>query len=222
MTRHLRPIFAAALACTAAHAQVVQTQVGVPPALEVQRVAPQLVAFAGSDVNFQNLVNGLNLGLPVTLTTPLGQGVTQVVSFTPSGTMPALQIAQLLESARQTAISNGIAAPTAQQLAVILNGGALPTATGSRVVTGLIGGNAAVNTTLATPPSVAVTLQSTPRFSVSDNPVPRGISDTPVPPVSTTTPTTGTTSLPAFVPGGAAAGASAPVNSAPRRWGTAR
>ena len=220
MRRHVKLFFAAALACSAAHAQVVQTQIGVPPALDVQRLAPQLVAFAGSDVNFQNLVNGLNLGLPITLATPLGAGVTQVVTFTPTGTMSALQIAQVLETARQTAIANGIATPTAQQVAVILNGGALPTATGSRVVTGLIGSNAPVNTTLTSPPSVAATLQSTPRFNVSDNPVPRGVSDTPVPPVSTT-PTPGTATPPAFVPGGAA-GASAPAATGPRRWGTPR
>jgi hypothetical protein len=217
----------AALTFSAAHAQVVQTQFGAP-ALEVQRLAPQLLAFAGSEVNFQNLVNGLNLGLPVTLTTPIGQGVTQVVTFTPSGTMSSTQIAQVLESARQTAISNGLVTPTAQQLATILNGGALATATGNRVVTGLVGTNNTVNATFATTPSVAVQLQNSARFNVSDNPTPRGVSDTPTTPVATTTPTTTTSGaaaganapLPAFIPGGAAAGGTA--NTAPRRWGVAR
>src|SRR5207237_635690 len=88
-------------------------------------------AFAGGDVNFANLVNGLALGLPVTLTTPVGIGVTQVVNFTPLGTMSALQIAQTLETARQSLISRGIATPTAQQIGATLIGGQLPTALGT-------------------------------------------------------------------------------------------
>jgi hypothetical protein len=180
MMRSLRLSFlAAAIFAGGAHAQMFQTQIAVPPALEVQRLAPQLVAFAGGDVNFQNLANGLALGLPVTLTTPVSPGVTQVVSFAPVGTMTPLQIAQTLENARQAAIANGIAAPTAQQLGVILNGGALPTALGSTNVNGLIGGNAGVNTSLATS-APAVQLQQTPRFARSDSPLPRGISDTPL------------------------------------------
>jgi hypothetical protein len=214
MVHKLRCILAAgALAFGAAHAQqVVVQQIGVPAVLEVLRIAPQLQVFTGSEVNFQNLVNGLNLGLPVTLTTPLGQGVTQVVSFTPAGTMPALQIAQVLENARQVAISLGLASPTAQQLAVILNGGVLSTASGNRAIAGLIGSNGTVSTVLATQPSVAATLQSTPRVNVSDSPLPRGISDSPQPPVSSA-PATGATT-PAVVRG-AAAGATAP------RWGAA-
>src|SRR5436190_1978592 len=109
-------IAAAALAMTAlVHAQTLQVQTGTSPVIEVQRLAPQLVAFAGGEVNFANLVNGLALGLPVTLTTPVGAGVTQVVNFTPVGTMSAVQIAQTLETARQSLISRGIATPTAQQ-----------------------------------------------------------------------------------------------------------
>ncbi len=205
MIRSLRlSVLAAVLIAGAAHAQMFQTQIGVAPALEVQRLAPQLVAFAGGDVNFQNLVNGLALGLPVTLTTPVGPGVTQLVSFTPVGTMTPLQVAQTLENARQAAIANGIAAPTAQQLGVILNGGALPTALGSTSVNGLIGGNAGMNTSLATT-APAVQLQQTPRFARSDSPLPRGISDTPLtPPLSTSSFGTAAPASPAF---GATSGA---------------
>jgi hypothetical protein len=219
MARKLRCILVAgALACAAAQAQqvVVQQQVGVPAVLEVLRIAPQLQVFTGSEVNFQNLVNGLNLGLPVTLSTPLGQGVTQVASFTPVGTMPALQIAQVLENARQVAISLGIVVPTAQQLAVILNGGVVSTASGNRVIAGLIGSNGTLSTVLATQPSVAATLQSAPRVNVSDSPLPRGISDSPQPPVSTA-PTATTATPKPFLPSGAAAGGSAPTP----RWGAA-
>src|SRR5436190_206604 len=75
--------------------------------IEVQRLAPQLVAFAGGQANFDNLVNGLASGTPISLTTLLPTGGTQVASFTPSGTMSALQIAQTLESVRQSLITRG-------------------------------------------------------------------------------------------------------------------
>src|SRR5436853_2237230 len=119
-------VLLAALALSAAAgAQSTLVQLGSQPAVEVQRLAPQLVAFAGGDVNFNNLVNGLALGLPITLTTATAPGVTQVVSFTPSGAMSVTQIAQLLESARQSLIARGIATPTAEQLGTVLTGGTL-------------------------------------------------------------------------------------------------
>src|SRR3954466_10476303 len=116
-------LLAAALVLPAAQAQVQTTPVS--PAIEVQRLAPQLLAFAGSDVNFANLVNGLALGVPVTLTTPLANGGAQVFSFTPTGAMGTLDIAQTLEKARQLLISRGVATPTAQQLGTALTGGSL-------------------------------------------------------------------------------------------------
>ena len=86
---------------------------GVPQSLQVTRLAPQLVSFAGSQANFDSLVNGLALGAAVTLSTVLPDGQVQTVSFTPRGTMTATQIAQTLETARQDLISRGVAAPTA-------------------------------------------------------------------------------------------------------------
>src|SRR5438874_3881693 len=154
-------IAAAALAMTAlVHAQTLQVQTGTSPVIEVQRLAPQLVAFAGGEVNFANLVNGLALGLPVTLTTPVGAGVTQVVNFTPVGTMSAVQIAQTLETARQSLMSRGIATPTAQQIGAVLIGGQLPTAIGTVQVTGLVSGSAVVGTSTVTQPSPAAVMQA--------------------------------------------------------------
>ncbi|HTM59354.1 MAG TPA: hypothetical protein VL199_03265 [Burkholderiales bacterium] len=156
--------------------------------LEVQRLAPQLVAFAGGDANFQNLVNGLASGSAVTLTTALPTGGTQVVSFTPTGTMTVQQIAQTLENVRQSLIVRGIAAPNAQQLATALTGGALLTPSGPTQV------GAAITTTTAVvqqqQQSTAVQIQNTfsnaaagastaIRSQTSDSPFPRGISDTP-------------------------------------------
>lgn len=189
MVRILSLLAAAVLASGTAQAQVqvVQTQNQVSPVVQVQALAPQLVPFAGGDVNFANLVNGLFFGLPVTLTSPIGPGVTQVSTFTPAGTLTPLQIAQVLETARQTAIANGIAAPTAQQIAVILNGGALPTAAGATTVSGLMTGTAATAATgtTGTQISPAAQLQSQRTFVVSDSLRQRGISDTPTPTNST-------------------------------------
>lgn len=105
---------------------------------EVQGLAPQLVTFAGSQQNFQSLVDGLAAGQPVTLVTQTPDGLTQTVTFTPVGTLTPLQVAQTLEAARQQLISRGIAAPSAQQIGITLAGGALPTTTGNVQVTGLV------------------------------------------------------------------------------------
>lgn len=167
MKRALLTLAALAMLGTA-NAQTVQLQTGVPPALEVQRLAPQLVVFAGGDVNFANLVNGLAFGVPVTLTTPLQTGLTEIVTFTPAGAMTPLAIAQTLESARQALIARGIAIPTAQQLGVALAGGTLATVTGTTQVTPLI---------TTTNPSLlqsGATVRNT-----SDSLLSRGISDTP-------------------------------------------
>jgi hypothetical protein len=203
-------ILAAALALsTNVLAQALETQTfpqsQIPPALEVQRLAPQLVAFAGGDANFQNLVNGLATGAAVTL----ADG-TQVVSFTPGSAMNALQIAQTLEKVRQSLIGRGIATPTAQQLAIILTGGSLPTALGTTPVTGVVPASTPITTSTAAQQSPAAAIQkgmspaaagstAPVRSNVSDSPFPRGISDTPAP----------------SVPGAAAAAGSAAAFGAP-------
>jgi len=191
-----RLLLVLALALPAAHAQVQTTPVS--PAVEVQRLAPQLLAFAGSDVNFANLVNGLALGVPVTLTTPLSTGGMQVFTFTPSGTLTSTQIAQVLETARQSLIARGIATPTAQQLGATLAGGTVATAIGPSPANALV--NTSTTTTAASAPtgqSPATAIQNATSATVnaaagssstsatptvrntSDSPLPRGIADTP-------------------------------------------
>ncbi|HUQ24944.1 MAG TPA: hypothetical protein VM140_04680 [Burkholderiales bacterium] len=152
MKTALRSLVAAALlAPVLAPAQTTTTTVlGVPPSLQVMRLAPQLVTFMGSQANFDSLVNGLALGAPVTLTTSLPNGQIQLVTFTPQGTMTAQQIAQTLETGRQSLISRGVAAPTAQQVATTLTGGLLPTQTGAVQVNALLPSN---NLPVATAPS---------------------------------------------------------------------
>ena len=166
--------------------QAGQAQTGpVPIALEVQRLAPQLVSFAGSQANFESLVTGLALGLPVTLTTAGADGVTQTVSFVPPGgalSSPA-EIARVLEAARQQLIASGIAAPSSQQLGTTLAGTALPVTLGTTAsgTTPAAPGAAAAG---ATAPSPAEQLQSrtpAPRVNTSDSRVVGNTSDSPVP-----------------------------------------
>jgi hypothetical protein len=122
----------------AALAQTAPLSISTPAGLEVQRLAPQLIAFAGSDANFQNLVNGLSLGIPVTLVTVGADGFTQTVTFTPAAALSNSDIARTLEIARQQLIARGVATPTAEQIGVTLAGGNLPTASGSIQVSGLM------------------------------------------------------------------------------------
>lgn len=165
--------------------------------LQVQRLAPQLVAFAGGQANFDNLVNGLAAGAPISLTTVVPAGGTQVVTFTPSGTMTTLQIAQTLENVRQSLITRGIAAPTAQQIATALAGGALATPAGTTQVNGVV--TTTTNTSTVVQQSPAVAIQNTfgqaaagastsIRSQTSDSRFPRGIGDSPSPQVSTPAP----------------------------------
>jgi hypothetical protein len=136
-----------AVACQAALAQT-----AVPPTLTVQRLAPQLVAFAGSQANFQSLVTGLAQGTAVQLVTVLPDGSTQVVTFTPAAAMAPDAIAQLLETARQQLIGLGIGNPTAEQIGFTLMGGVVPTALGGSQVTGVLNPR--------NPPSPAAQIQS--------------------------------------------------------------
>lgn len=173
---------------------------------EVLQLAPQLLAFAGSEANFLSLVNGLASGLPVTLTTITPEGVTQTASFTPAGTLTALQIAQILESARQSLIARGVGAPTAPQLAAALAGGALATPIGSVQVAGVLpitpptvaglpstaGAAAARGASVAPvaaaggPAAASAGTAAVPRFT-SDTPTLRSTSESPIPPASVST-----------------------------------
>ena len=131
-----RLLLAAALA-TACHATLAQEST-VPPTVSVQRLAPQLVPFAGSEANFQSLVNGLASGTQVQLFTVLPNGFIQNVSFTPTAALTPTQVAQILETARQQLIGLGIGAPTAEQLGFALMGGVVPTALGGTQVPGAL------------------------------------------------------------------------------------
>ena len=152
MPARLALVAALAIAC---HGAMAQTP-AVPPAVTVQRLAPQLVAFAGSEANFQALVAGLTSGTQVQLFSVLPSGFTQTVTFTPTTTFSPAQAAQVLEAARQQLIGLGIGAPTSEQLAFALMGGIVPTALGGTQVPGQLNAQQAA----ANPPSPAAQIQA--------------------------------------------------------------
>lgn len=211
MARRLSLLAFLALAAHAAafgQAAAVQS----PASLEVLRLAPQLVAFAGSDANFQSLVNGLAQGLPVTLVTATPDGLTQTASFTPSGTLTPLQVAQTLEAARQQLISRGIATPNAQQIGVVLAGGSLPTAAGNVPVTGLVPLAAAQTSASAgVTASAGATAPAAPMQFTSDSPRLGNTSDTPSAPASTVPATSSVPAATAATPGARSNGSPSPA-----------
>lgn len=137
MAKHIRLAASAALIFALQTGALAQTAPSTGPQ-QVLGLAPQLSAFAGSDANFQALVNGLLQGIPVTLTTLTADGFLQTVTFTPASALSVGDVARLLEAARQQLISRGVANPTAQQIGVVLTGGQLPTPSGVTQVSGLV------------------------------------------------------------------------------------
>lgn len=199
-----------AFAAAQAHAQIGQTPPGPAPtpaaqapvvsiSQEVERLAPQLIAFAGSRANFEALVTGLALDVPVTLTTVGADGLVQTVRFAlPGGAQPdATQIARTLEGARQQLISQGVATPSAQQLGEQISGTTVPvtvttlppTLAPTTPAPGLQPG--ATGAAGGTAPSPAVQIQSrnipdAPRTNTSDSRNLDSTSASPVPPPSGT------------------------------------
>lgn len=176
-------------------------QTTLPASVQVSQLAPQLIAFAGGQTNFDNLANGLAAGAPVTLVTTLLNGQVQTVSFTPQGTMTPAQIAQTLVAAQQSLIGQGIAIPTGQQVAVALTGGVLPTQVGAVQVAGVL---PAANRP-ATAAAGGTAPPGTPTTPAATSVPARGVVTPTVPVASTTnTPVTVTTTpVPAVNPNGA-------------------
>jgi hypothetical protein len=151
---------AALLVPPLAQAQTQAQAQDVPAA--VIGLAPQLVNFAGSTANFQNLVNGLAQGTPVTLVALTADGFRQTATFTPTSALTPVQIAQTLERARQALIARGVGAPTPEQIGISLLGGRLTTPSGTSAVTALLPAAAASASTGASTPAASnlqVTMQ---------------------------------------------------------------
>lgn len=197
----LRKLLLAALAGAVVQASQAQTVIqpgaGVPIALQVQRLAPQLVPFAGSQANFDSLVNGLALGSPVTLTTVDANAVAQTVNFTlPGSTLGSpVEIARALESVRQQLIASGVATPSAQQLGFTLTGTAVPVTFNTTAVpsagtgapaAGVGGRPAAAGGTIPSPAEQIQSRRPAPRINTSDDRRLGNLSDSPIPATPTT------------------------------------
>lgn len=194
MSRRAARCFLAAALAAVCHGVGAQDG-SAAPATVVQQLAPQLLAFAGSPQNFQNLVNGLAQGTPIQLSTVLPNGFTQVVSFTPTGgTLTPTQVAQVLESTRQQLIGLGIGNPTAEQIGAALTGSTVPTPLSP---TAQAQNNAGAGATSPTGVNVQLVPGAPARINTSDSPIPAGatsrtpilsnVSNTPIPPVATPT-----------------------------------
>lgn len=147
----------------------------------VRALAPQLVNFAGSTANFQNLVNGLARGTPVTLVGVTPDGFQQTATFTPSTALDATRIAQALEQARQRLISSGVATPSPEQIGLALTGTPASPATGLQVQVSPATPQASVGSgTPATAVQVPGTTSASPVVSnTSNTPLPAHTSDSP-------------------------------------------
>lgn len=135
---------------------------------QVQLLAPQLAAFAGSSANLAALVSGLAQGVPVTLVTPAADGQLQIATFNPPAVGSAVEVARALEAARSSLISRGIAAPTAQQIGVALMGGGLPTPLGVLQVPGVLTGTAGVNAVFVRSSGSAAQTFNVPGAAITD------------------------------------------------------
>ena len=90
-------------------------------------------------VTTQTLINGLNSGRPVIISTPLASGYLQTVSFVaPSGPMPQAKAARMIAPAQKDLAARGTDQPTALQIAVTLLGGILSMPNGDVQVPGLL------------------------------------------------------------------------------------
>src|SRR5258708_35353253 len=109
MLRQIRFVAAAALMLALQAGALAQTTSSATSAAQdVQRLAPQLVTFAGSGAHFQNLVNGLRQGVSVTLTTITADGLLQTLTFTPAGRSVSARIPSLSSACRHHAVSRRI------------------------------------------------------------------------------------------------------------------
>ena len=90
------------------------------------------------DSNLQNLLAGLETGTPVTLLTPLTNGMVQVTSFSAPTHMSAAEATAYVDRARQELAGLGVQQPTAEEIARMLAGGPLVVPAGNVTVPGLL------------------------------------------------------------------------------------
>ena len=91
-----------------------------------------------TDSNLQNLLAALENGAPVTLLTPLTNGMVQVTSFSARAHMPSVEALAYVERAKQQLGQLGVQQPSAEEIARMLAGGPIVVPSGSYTVPGLL------------------------------------------------------------------------------------
>ena len=91
-----------------------------------------------ADPNLQNLLAALETGAPVTLITPLTNGLSQITSFSARTRMSDAQARAYVENARVELSRFGVQRPTAEEIARMLAGGPLVVPAGNVTVPGLL------------------------------------------------------------------------------------
>ncbi|HYL89497.1 MAG TPA: hypothetical protein VEU32_12135 [Burkholderiales bacterium] len=90
------------------------------------------------DSNLQNLLAGLETGTPVTLLTPLTNGMVQVTSFSAPTRMSQAEATAYVDRARQELARLGVQQASAEEIARMLAGGPLVVPAGNVTVPGLL------------------------------------------------------------------------------------
>lgn len=105
-----------------------------------RRIASQYSSWAGSKANADALVNGLQNGTTVMLTTQGSDNTRSLAGFTPPARMSAEEVAAALAQAKATLASMGIRHPSADQIQAAVIGGdvALPNGR-TRTIAGAVG-----------------------------------------------------------------------------------
>jgi len=103
-------------------------------------LASQYASWAGSKTNADALVNGLQNGTTVMLTTQSSNNTRSLAGFTPPAPMSAEDVAGALARAKSTLASMGIRQPAADQIQAALIGGEVTLPDGrTRPIAGSVG-----------------------------------------------------------------------------------
>ena len=109
------------------------------------RIASQYSSWAGSKANADALVNGLQNGTTVMLTTQTSSNTRSLAGFTPPSKMSPDEVASALARAKSTLASMGIRHPGADQIQAALIGGEVTLPDGrTRAIAGAVGTTSAV------------------------------------------------------------------------------
>ena len=108
------------------------TLAALPAFAAVSDLSSQYATWAGGKANADSLVNGLQSGKSVMLTTQGPNNTRSLAGFTPPAPMPPEDVGAALARARSTLASMGIRQPSADQIQTALIGGEVTLADGQK------------------------------------------------------------------------------------------